>query len=390
MNGIIKRAAAVLLAVTLLLTAFPLSAQAEDNNKEAVNTVQIDKTWLQAGNVLSVSTPEGSTLQYFVDGEKQEGDSLTLSPDFYEKWITVRAYFDGQEVGSDSIYFSKLPVIYINTDDGEPVTRKDVYKGGSMYIQNNTESDKAMYDGAISIKGRGNTTWLWPKKPYRIKLDKKTDLFGMGKNKNWVLLANYLDESFMRYDTAAKLSHEFGLTTMDCVWTDVVLNGEYAGNYQLCEHVRVDDDRVEVFDWEEEAKNVASAVVKAEKKKGNMLDKDALEDALQEDLSWITSGVFTFDNTVYTVADYYTVSEDLSGGYLFELTHNGDEVTKFRTESGLAVMVKSPEYAKTNSEMLAYAQRYCRRLRTPASRRTAMCRQKTDGCIIPSWLTLIP
>ena len=123
MNGIIKRAAAVLLAVTLLLTAFPLSAQAEDNNKEAVNTVQIDKTWLQAGNVLSVSTPEGSTLQYFVDGEKQEGDSLTLSPDFYEKWITVRAYFDGQEVGSDSIYFSKLPVIYINTDDGEPVTR---------------------------------------------------------------------------------------------------------------------------------------------------------------------------------------------------------------------------------------------------------------------------
>ena len=61
MNGIIKRAAAVLLAVTLLLTAFPLSAQAEDNNKEAVNTVQIDKTWLQAGNVLSVSTPGSST-----------------------------------------------------------------------------------------------------------------------------------------------------------------------------------------------------------------------------------------------------------------------------------------------------------------------------------------
>ena len=126
MNGIIKRAAAVLLAVTLLLTAFPLSAQAEDNKKEAVNAVQIDKTWLQAGNVLSVSSPEGSILQYFVDGEKQEVDSLTLSPDFYEKWITVRAYFDGQEVGSDSIYLSKLPDIYMNIDDGGPVTPKDV------------------------------------------------------------------------------------------------------------------------------------------------------------------------------------------------------------------------------------------------------------------------
>lgn len=42
------------------------------------------------------------------------------------------------------------------------------------------------------IRGRGNSTWICDKKPYKIKLSKKADLFGMGKNKHWVLLAEPL------------------------------------------------------------------------------------------------------------------------------------------------------------------------------------------------------
>ena len=56
-----------------------------------------------------------------------------------------------------------------------------------------SELNTALYDGDIKIRGRGNSTWFAPKKPYRIKLDKKTDLFGMGNNKDYVLLANYYD-----------------------------------------------------------------------------------------------------------------------------------------------------------------------------------------------------
>ena len=58
----------------------------------------------------------------------------------------------------------------------------------------NLETTK-LYDGKIEIKGRGNSTWGLPKKPYKIKLDSKTNLFSMGKNKHWVLLANYYDSS---------------------------------------------------------------------------------------------------------------------------------------------------------------------------------------------------
>ena len=39
------------------------------------------------------------------------------------------------------------------------------------------------------IRGRGNGSWNMSKNPYKIKLEQKTDLFGMGKSKTWVLLS---------------------------------------------------------------------------------------------------------------------------------------------------------------------------------------------------------
>ncbi|MBQ9247601.1 MAG: CotH kinase family protein [Ruminococcus sp.] len=351
-----KKAISLFLALILLFGAFsvvPAVSAAQTDGE-----LHIDRAYLSVGQALSVSCPEGVTLRYFVGEDEVDAAGFVLKPEYYENWITVRAY-DGEELkAEDKVWFSKLPVLYINTDDRQPITSKEEYKTGGMFIQNNTETSAPMYDGAVKIKGRGNSTWNWDKKPYRIKLDKKTDLFGMGKNKNWVLLANYLDECFMRNDTAFRISEELGLVTMHSVWTDLVLNGEYVGNYQLCEQIRIDENRVNIFDWEGEAEDLASAVNKAEKKKGNILDKDALEDQLKSDLSWVTSGSFVFDGVTYTVADYYDAEDDLSGGYLFELSFEYDEVTKFMTADQLYIMLKSPEYLGTNAEMLQYVKTY--------------------------------
>ena len=350
----LKKSAAVILTVVMFLSLLCASPAASAETEPEANPVVIDRTYLTAGDSLRVQHPENTGLTVCVGEQEFAGEDFVLTSDYYEQWITVKAYDGDTLVGEDSVYFSKLPVLYINTDDGEPITSKEEYKSGDLYIQNNTAVGSAVYDGALSIKGRGNSTWNWAKKPYRIKLDKKTDLFGMGKNKNWVLLANYLDESLLRNTTAFRLSEELGLVTMSTVWTDVVLNGEYAGNYQLCEQIRVDAGRIEVFDWEEEAKSLASAVSKAEKKKGNAIDKDALEDCLTQNMAWITGTEFTFGGKTYTVSDYYDVADDLSGGYLFELSNEYDEFSKFQTKSGLKVMVKSPEYLASNSDMLQY------------------------------------
>ena len=100
---------------------------------------------------------------------------------------------------------------------------------------------------SMSIRGRGNTTWSEDKKPYKIKLDKKADLFGLGKNKHWVLLANANDPSLLRDRITAWLGDQIGFEfTPRGVPVDLVMNGKYLGSYYFSENVRVDDNRVQL------------------------------------------------------------------------------------------------------------------------------------------------
>lgn len=358
-TGIMKKAFKTSLSFLLILLiavlSVPFCAVAGSSETE----FGIDKLYLKAGEQLKVSNPDNYELKFYVGDNEVEGDSLTLVSDYYEKWITVKAFNGTEQAAEDKVYFSKLPVIYINTEDGNNITSKTEYKKADMKIQNNEETSKDIYSGSIEIKGRGNTTWsIYPKKPYKIKLDKKTDLFNMGKNKHWVLLANYLDNSFMRNVNAARLSHQLGVETMDFVWADLVLNGSYVGNYLLGEHVRIGKTRVDITDWEGEAEEAAAAIVKAEKKNGVTLDSDALETALTNNLSWITSGKITFNNKEYIIEDYYKYKKDTTGGFLFESSDEYDEVSRFTTNGGLKVMLNKPEYLNTNSTMMNYVKDY--------------------------------
>jgi hypothetical protein len=101
----------------------------------------------------------------------------------------------------------------------------------------------------MRIKGRGNTTWSYEKKPYRIKLDKKSEMLGMPSDKDWVLLAEYTDKSLLRTTYAFELSKLVGLP-----WTpryrhvEFFKNGIYQGMYFFGEHVKVAKDRVDAKD----------------------------------------------------------------------------------------------------------------------------------------------
>jgi hypothetical protein len=82
---------------------------------------------------------------------------------------------------------------------------------------------------------------------YRIKLDKKADLFGMGKNKHWTLLANSYDATLSIDRIVGYIGEQMGLDyTPRAVPVDLFLNGKYYGNYLLMEEVRVDENRVDI------------------------------------------------------------------------------------------------------------------------------------------------
>lgn len=112
---------------------------------------------------------------------------------------------------------------------------------------------------AMSIRGRGNSTWQKAdKKAFKIKLDKKAEIFGFGKNKHWVLLANALDETLLRDRISAWLSDQLDFEfTPRGVPVDLVIRGEeygehYLGSYYLSENVRVDTNRLEIDELTEE------------------------------------------------------------------------------------------------------------------------------------------
>ena len=105
---------------------------------------------------------------------------------------------------------SGLPIVRIETPEHRGITSKDVWlEGATMQIV--TPEGEELYQGSTDIRGRGNSTWGYPKKPYALRLAKKAELLSMPAHKRWVLLANWKDRTILRNDAAFWLSREAGL-----------------------------------------------------------------------------------------------------------------------------------------------------------------------------------
>lgn len=253
---------------------------------------------------------------------------------------------------------STLPILYINVEGKSSARSKLEYKNAYMKIVPNEKyEDATLYEGEIRIKARGNSTYNLPKKPYKIKLGTATDLFGLGKNKHWVLLAQYFDESLMRNKLVYDFSGTMGLPYCQSVWVDLVFNGEYVGVYQLCEQIRIDEERVDITDWEEEAKSISKAIAK--KEGWSKDERKALEDQMQQNLEWLTTRKVSYSGSEYAIDDYYDLTENTTnGGFIFEISKEYDEVSKFMSRKYYPIMIKSPEYANTNEELFEFARQY--------------------------------
>ena len=159
----------------------------------------------------------------------------------------------------DSIRFAEDPLeetkdhykvfqLYITTDDGRDVTSKEDYK--SCQILLNGGGSFSNYSASASIRGRGNSSWLWyDKKPYRIKLDEKHKLLGLDKAKHWVLLANYRDVTDLMNTFVFEMGQWLGLPfTNHTRYVELFLNGDYKGVYQLTEQIQQNKYRVDISD----------------------------------------------------------------------------------------------------------------------------------------------
>ena len=101
---------------------------------------------------------------------------------------------------------------------------------------------------SMKIRGRGNATWGYDKKPYHMVLENKVDLFGMGRATKFVFLANARDAAGgMRTQLAFDMGLLTGVDyTSEHRQVNLFLNGEYLGMYLLAEKAEVGENRVAI------------------------------------------------------------------------------------------------------------------------------------------------
>ncbi len=168
------------------------------------------------------------------NGETSPSISITATED-----ITIYAMFERE--------FSGFPVISIDTHDGSSVDSKEEYVVCTLDI-GNTEDTYLLNSATAKIRGRGNSSWEYPKRSYKLKLDDSTDLFGNGKARTWALISNYGDLSLLRNYLAYSIASLFDTQkyTTTTQFVDLYLNGEYLGVYLLCEQNEVHENRIDI------------------------------------------------------------------------------------------------------------------------------------------------
>ncbi len=138
-----------------------------------------------------------------------------------------------------------LAHIEFTTEGNVDVTSKTEYVATDIRIDGQTKFSD--FEGQAQIRGRGNSTWSLPKKPYKFKLNDDAELLGLAAEKDWILLANFLDGTHMMNAVGMKIAQLLEMPfTNHIIPVEVSLNGRYLGAFMLTEQVEVKTNRVDI------------------------------------------------------------------------------------------------------------------------------------------------
>lgn len=130
-----------------------------------------------------------------------------------------------------------IPSLNISLNYPLKSVNKVKYTNGNLSWANTNDCETESIK--IGIKGRGNTSWSFPKKSYTLKIENgPQSLFDFPATEKYVLIANYSDKTLLRNKLAFKLSEISHLN-----WTPVnksiavYINNEYQGIYLLVQKI---------------------------------------------------------------------------------------------------------------------------------------------------------
>ncbi len=292
-----------------------------------------DKSYVKAGETLKVLyAPDNATYKWEILNKntntvKTAGSNTneyTVKEEDLESFIYVT--INGKT--KLSIYVSSLPVVYIDSDKSFSSIKKTSYYNGAIRLCGDSDvyAPWYLYEGDTEFKGRGHSSSFYEKNGLKLKLDKKSDTYGISgyESKHWVLVSNVLDGSLMRNNIVDRFYRSLNASSiMD--GTDVILiyNGDYMGVYQLCEHVRIADGRVDIFDYSEFAKGIAKSIatdmVGSGKLSAHFEEEyaDELQDIIESDYAYLKNEyVVDGAGNKHELKNYGINAPETTGGYL--------------------------------------------------------------------------
>ena len=141
-------------------------------------------------------------------------------------------------------YEDEIPIVYIQLINELDYLSKEEYSKGTLQIESTNENFQ-LGPKKVKLRGRGNTTWSFPKKPFQLKFEEPFEVLGMASARKWLLMAHYSDKSLLRTELAFDLSRTSDLDwTSDSRFVELIINEEYLGLYQLVEKIEATPNRV--------------------------------------------------------------------------------------------------------------------------------------------------
>ncbi len=182
------------------------------------------------------------------------------------------------------------------------------------------------YSGDMEyIKTRGNSTWAYEKKAYQIKLGRDVSLLNMPAARKWILLANAIDDTLMKNEIVYRYAERY--TTIPSIqgqYVDLYVNGDYLGNYYLCEKIEVSQSRL------------------------NLTDLGAATEAVNPDSRYEEAVPYVSEDGRIKAVQGLENPADITGGYLLEHIPSWEfeeSVNAFQTITGRCYEIISPSPA---------------------------------------------
>ena len=199
---------------------------------------------------------------------------------------------------------SNIPLLIINTENGKmfETNDKEIKIDSKIFLINKGKIDTKSKG---TVKLRGNSSLNIDKISYTINLNEKIKILDIPSSaKKWVLISNIYDKTLIRNVLAYKISSLFKLKyTPSCRYIDLIFNGNFMGNYLICDKIEVSEGRLNITKMDETC----------------------------------------------------TKEPELSGGYLIEGDTNGKkDKTYFKTNQGIRFSIKHPKKEILTKEQYNY------------------------------------